>query len=100
MRYFCKRGTPYEVYFGICEWAPIPARWYWFERLLMRNRCLATETQLKARGFDLHEAIQENRSSWRDQEEYRRICSLVAKPPVVQSSPRRPYANANCSPGR
>lgn len=42
-KYYARRGTKFEVYFGRAPWAQIDFWTYWFEKLIMRNECLRKE---------------------------------------------------------
>lgn len=42
-RYFARKGTPIQVYFGRAPWVEIGAIQWWFEKLIMMNKCLKKE---------------------------------------------------------
>ena len=79
MKFYGKKGTPYAIHFCICPWVQISLAAYLFERWAMRNRCLATEKTLKARGFDLSEKMRVCACSYNDRAELANIRKLVGE---------------------
>lgn len=76
MKFYCKRGSRYQIYFCICPWVQTSLARYIFEKLIL-NPCLATHTELKARGFDLYLKIQSGAFSRNDEDEFETIQQLV-----------------------
>ena len=76
MRYYTRKGNPYQVYFGMGQYRPISFMTYLKERFIMRSECVRTETQLKAEAFDLMLKVKYGMYSLRDKEDLTNITEI------------------------
>lgn len=82
MKFYARMGNKVEVYFCRAPWVRVSWRRFFFEKLL-RNKCLATSNQLKARGMDLQMVFEEGNASIANERDLKNIKMLLKAERIV-----------------